>query len=492
MTPAAPHDPLYEYQMLQTRRQFFSRLAQTVMGGVGLAALHGLAGEAMGAVAPARGVLGAPHFAPRARRIIYLVMSGAPSQLETFDYKPEMTSREDQDLPESVRGEQRLTTMTSEQSRFPIAPPQCEFRQFGRNGTWVSEHLAHIGGVVDDLCIIKSMHTEAINHDPAITFMMTGAQQPGRPSLGAWLSYGLGSLNRDLPAFMVLHSSWPGQKDTQALFNRLWGTGFLPSEHQGCSLRPTGDPVLYLADPHGVDRTTRRHMLDRLAKLNQIHYEEIGDPETNARIAQYEMAFRMQSSMPDMVDIGDEPRHILDLYGPNVTVPGTYASNCLLARRMAERDVRFIQVYTRGWDVHQRVRQDTAEMCRDIDQPTAGLILDLKQRGLLDDTLVIWGGEFGRTVYSQGNLQSDSFGRDHHPRNFCMFLAGGGIRPGISYGETDEFSYNITANPVHVHDLNATILHLLGIHHEQLTYRFQGRDFRLTDVHGTVVRDLLA
>jgi hypothetical protein len=322
--------------------------------------------------------------------------------------------------------------------------------------------------------------------------MMSGVQQPGRPSIGAWLSYGLGSLNDDLPAFMVLHSSWPGTKNTQALFSRLWGTGFLPSEHQGCSLRSKGDPVLFLADPNGVDPQTRRQMLDRLAALNQMHYQEIGDPETNARISQYEMAYRMQTSMPELVDFSDEPDHILDLYGPNVNTPGSYAANCLLARRMAERDVRCVQVYTRGWDTHSNVRKDTAEMCRDIDQPTAGLIRDLKQRGLLDDTLVIWGGEFGRTIYSQGNLQSTSFGRDHHPRNFCMFLAGGGIRPGITYGETDEFSYNITRDPVQIHDLNGTILHLLGIDHKRLTYRSQGRDFRLTDVHGSVVKGLLA
>ena len=490
-------DPLYEYQMLQTRRQFFARAAQTVMGGIGLAALNALPGStawatAPGAAALGRGVLGHPHFAPRARRVIYLVMSGAPSQLETFDYKPKLKALHDKDLPDSVRKGQRLTTMTSGQKRIAIAQPQCEFRQFGTQGVWVSENLKHLGGIVDDLTLVRSMHTEAINHDPAITFMMTGTQQPGRPSIGSWLSYGLGALNDNMPSFVVMHSSWPGEKNTQALFNRLWGTGFLPSEHQGCSLRSKGDPVLYLTDPAGIDRATRRQMLDRLTHLNREHYEEIGDPETNARIAQYEMAYRMQMSMPELVDISREPAAVLDLYGPNVKTPGTYAYNCLMARRMAERNVRFIQVYTRGWDTHSRVRKDTEEMCRDVDQPSAGLIKDLKQRGLLEDTLVVWGGEFGRTVYSQGDVNSPNFGRDHHPRNFCMFLAGGGMKPGVVHGETDDFSYNIVKDPVHVHDLNATILNRLGIDHKRLTYRFQGRDFRLTDVHGELVTPLLA
>ena len=490
-------DAMYEHLMLQTRRQFFARTAQTVMGGLGLAALHSLgAAEAMasipGAAAGARGILGQPHFLPRARRVIYLVMSGAPSQLETFDPKPQLKEQHNKDLPDSVRKGQRLTTMTSGQKRLAIAQPQCQFRQFGSQGVWVSENLQHLGSIIDELTLIRTMHTEAINHDPAITFMMTGTQQPGRPSIGAWLSYGLGSMNDNMPAFVVMHSSWPGEKNTQALFSRLWGTGFLPSEHQGCSLRSKGDPVLYLADPDGVDRATRRQMLDRLTHLNQAHYDEIGDPETNARIAQYEMAFRMQMSMPELVDISREPKAVLDLYGPNVTKPGTFANNCLLARRMAERDVRFIQVYTRGWDTHSRVGKDTAEMCQDVDQPSAGLIMDLKQRGLLEDTLVVWGGEFGRTVYSQGDVNSPNFGRDHHPRNFCMFLAGGGMKPGVVHGETDDFSYNIVKDPVHVHDLNATILDRLGIDHKRLTFRFQGRDFRLTDVHGEVVRPLLA
>ncbi len=489
MNHTPPTHPLYEYQMLQTRRQFFSRTASTLMGALGLAALDAVSAPAP---QPARGLLGQLHFAPKARRIIYLFMSGAPSQLETFDYKPRLAELHNQELPASVRQGQRLTTMTSGQGRLPIASSFTGFKQYGRAGAWISDLLPHIGGVVDDLCIIKSMYTEAINHDPAITFMMTGAQVPGRPSLGAWLSYGLGSLNANLPAFVVMQSSWPGKKNSQALFSRLWGTGFLPSEHQGCSLRPKGDPVLYLSDPDGVDRPTRRRMLDKLSLLNSTQYREIGDPETNARIAQYEMAYRMQMSMPELVDFRDEPQSVLDLYGSNVKTPGTYAANCLMARRLAERNVRFVQVYTRGWDTHNNLRKDVAEMCHDIDQPTAGLIRDLKQRGMLEDTLVVWGGEFGRTVYSQGDLSKPNYGRDHHPRNFCIFMAGGGVKAGIVHGETDDFSYNIVKDPVHVHDLNATILHQIGVDHERLTYRFQGRDFRLTDVHGHVVKDILA
>lgn len=355
----------------------------------------------------------------------------------------------------------------------------------------MSELIPNIASIADKICIVRSMFTEAINHDPAMTFIQTGSQQPGRPSLGSWLSYGLGSLNASLPSFMVMQATWTGRKEAQALFERLWGAGMLPSEYQGVTLRSVGDPVLYLSDPPGVERTTRRSMLDRLAHLNRSTADKIGDPETSARIAQYEMAYRMQTSVPELVDTSDEPQHVKDLYGPEVDTSGTYASCCLLARRMAERDVRFIQIYHRGWDQHGALPATIRRQCSDVDQPTAGLIRDLEMRGLLDDTLVIWGGEFGRTIYCQGALTKEDYGRDHHPRCFTIFLAGGGIKQGHVHGETDDFSYNITKDPVHVHDLNATILHLLGVDHERLIHRYQGRDFRLTDVHGNVIHDLL-
>jgi len=484
-------DPQREYQNLLTRRQFFGRTT-VGLGTIGLASLLQEDLAAAPAGAPEKPALAQPHHRPKAKRIIYLFMSGAPSQFETFDWKPKLIDMFDQDLPTSVINGQRFTTMTSGQKRFPIAPSMFKFAQHGQNGTWVSELLPYTAGIVDDICVVKTVNTEAINHDPAITYIQTGDQRPGRPSLGAWLSYGLGSMNRDLPAFVVLTASWTGRKDAQALYNRLWGAGFLPSRHAGVALRSQGDPVLYLSNPAGLDQGTRRQMLDALNQLNEQEYQAIGDPEIQTRIAQYEMAFRMQTSVPDLTDISDEPQHILDLYGPEVTKPGTFAASCLLARRMIERDVRCVQIFIRGWDQHGNLPNDIRKQCHDVDQGQAALIKDLKQRGLLDDTLVIWGGEFGRTTYCQGTLTKTNYGRDHHPRCFSMWLAGGGIQPGITYGETDDFSYNVVENPVHIHDLNATILHLLGINHERLTFRFQGRDFRLTDVHGNVVKDILA
>ncbi len=473
-------DPRLVHEMLLTRRQLFGMGAK----GIGVAALASLLdGELLGASRPAE---------PAAKRVIYLFMSGAPAQMDMWDYKPGMAEYFDMELPDSVRGGQRITTMTSGQDRFPVAPSIFEFAQHGEAGTWVSELLPHTAGIVDDLAVIRTMHTNAINHDPAITFMMTGHEFPGRPSMGAWLSYGLGSVNQDLPAFVVLHSSWTGRREAQALFSRLWGAGFIPSEHQGVSLRSSGDPVLYLSNPPGVSSETRRRMLDGLAELNQTRYERDGDPEIQARIAQYEMAYRMQTSVPELMDIADEPQHILELYGPDVKKPGTFAANCLLARRLAERDVRFTQIFHRGWDQHEILPRNLTAQCRDIDQACAALITDLKQRGMLDETLVVWGGEFGRTTYCQGRLTESNYGRDHHPRCFTMWLAGGGIRGGVNLGKTDDFSYNIVSDPVNVHDLNATILHCLGIDHERLTYRYQGRDFRITDVHGKVVRQILA
>jgi hypothetical protein len=438
------------------------------------------------------GVLPALHHKPTAKRVIWLFMADAPSQLDLFDYKPKLTEQFDKDLPDSVRMGQRITTMTSGQARFPVAPSIFKFAQHGKAGAWLSELLPHTATIVDDITIVKSVHTEAINHDPAITFIQTGSEIPGRPSLGSWLSYGIGSPNQDLPAFVVLHSKLASGSQPQALFSRLWGSGFLPTRHQGVALRSSGDPVLYLSNPPGVDPETRRRMLDGLAALNQKRLEVKGDPEIQARIAQYEMAFRMQTSVPELTDISDEPQAVLDLYGPEAKDPGTYAYNCLLARRLAERGVRFTQVFLRGWDHHGNLPKQIPDLSKAMDQPTAALLKDFKQRGMLDDTLVVWGGEFGRTVYSQGTLTSDNYGRDHHPRNFTMWLAGGGVKAGVVHGETDDFSYNVIDKPVHIHDLNATILHCLGIDHTRLIYRFQGRDFRLTDVEGNVVREILA
>ncbi|MCA9146682.1 MAG: DUF1501 domain-containing protein [Planctomycetales bacterium] len=484
-------DPRIEHRLLQTRRHFLGRATT----GIGAAALSSLLSDVAPAASPPGndlGVLGKPHFAPKAKRVIYLFMSGAPSQLVMYDYKPKMDDLFDTDLPESVRMGQRLTTMTSGQTRFPIAPSMFKFAQHGQNGTWMSELLPHTATIADDIAVIKTVHTEAINHDPAITYIQTGAQIPGRPSMGAWLSYGLGSMNQDLPSFVVLTSSWSAKRDAQALYERLWGAGFLPSRHAGVALRSVGDPVLYLSNPDGVSADIRRKMLDGVAALNQQQFDSIHDPEIAARIAQYEMAYRMQTSVPELSDISGESEQTLNMYGPDVHKPGTFAANCLLARRLAERDVRFVQVFIRGWDQHGNLPSDIRLQCGDIDQPCAALINDLKQRGMLEDTLVVWGGEFGRTIYCQGGLTKTNYGRDHHPRCFTIWMAGGGVKPGITYGETDDFSYNIVDKPVHIHDLNATILHNLGINHERLTYRFQGRDFRLTDVHGKVVHDILA
>ncbi len=487
-------NPLQNYLAQETRRYFFGRCAAGLGAGALATMLNSPAWGSDGnpAISQSLGALPSLHHAPKAKRVIWLFMADAPSQLDLFDYKPSLQQHFDKDLPDSVRMGQRITTMTSGQARFPVAPSIFKFQQHGKHGAWLSELLPHTAGIVDDIAIVKSVYTEAINHDPAITFIQTGSEIPGRPSMGAWVSYGIGSPNQDLPTFVVLHSRLASGSQPQALFSRLWGSGFLPTRHQGVALRSSGDPVLYLSNPPGVDSDTRRRMLDGLAVLNQKRFESIGDPEIQARIAQYEMAFRMQTSVPELTDIAQEPKSVLDLYGPEVTDPGTYAYNCLLARRLAERGVRFTQVFLRGWDHHGNLPKQIPDLCKSMDQPTAALIKDLKQRGMLDDTLVVWGGEFGRTVYSQGTLTQDNYGRDHHPRNFTMWLAGGGVKGGMVYGETDDFSYNVIEKPVHIHDLNATILHCLGIQHERLTYRFQGRDFRLTDVHGKVVTDLLA
>jgi hypothetical protein len=435
---------------------------------------------------------GLPHFTPKAKRIIYLFQSGAPSQMDLFDPKPQMVAHQGEDLPASIRQGQRLTTMTSGQKTFPVASSAFKFNQHGDSGMWFSELMPQMSKLADRWCMIRSMHTEAINHDPAITFCQTGAQLAGRPSIGSWVSYGLGSENRDLPAYVVLTSFGSGRKDDQPLYDRLWGSGFLPSKHQGVKFRNTGDAVLYLSNPPGVSTATRRSTLDRLAELNTQRHQQIGDPEIQARIAQYEMAFRMQASVPDLLDIADEPQHVLDAYGPDVKRPGSYAANCLLARRLAERDVRFVQLFHMGWDHHGGLPAAIRGQCHDTDQPTAALINDLSQRGLLEDTLIVWGGEFGRTIYSQGALTKENYGRDHHPRCFTVLLTGAGIRSGLTFGETDDYCYNIVSDPVHVHDLNATIMHLMGVDHERLTYRYQGRDFRLTDIHGKIVHPVLS
>ncbi|MBI1940069.1 MAG: DUF1501 domain-containing protein [Acidobacteria bacterium] len=482
-----------EYKKVLTRRQFFGLSSS----GIGVAALASLLspkalGSGTAGDSKTGGLAGLPHFAPKARRVIILHQSGAPSQIELFDYKPKLEKMVGTELPDSVRMGQRITGMTSGQDSLPVAPSIFKFSRHGQSGAWVSELLPHHSKIADDIALIKSMHTEAINHDPAITFFQTGSQQPGRPSMGSWTSYGLGSENQNLPAFVVLLSQANALNTDQPLFSRLWGSGFLPSRYQGVRFRSSGDPVLYLADPPGIDRTTRRRMLDTVAQLNRIRHEAFGDPEIDTRIAQYEMAYRMQTSVPSLMDLSDEPQHTFELYGPDSRKPGTYAANCLLARRLAERGVRFIQLYHRGWDQHFDLPRDISLQCKGVDQPSAALIQDLKQRGLLEETLVVWGGEFGRTVYCQGRLTSNNYGRDHHPRCFTMWLAGGGIKPGITLGETDDYCYNIVADPVHVHDLQATILHCLGIDHTRLTYKFQGRDFRLTDISGEAVTKILA
>ena len=431
---------------------------------------------------------GFPNTVPTAKRVIYLFQSGGPSQIELFDHKPQLNKLHGTDLPDSVRVGQRITTMTSWQDGLPVTPSIYSFARHGRCGAWMSELMPHTARVADDLCIVRSMHTEPINHDPAITFMQTGSQLAGRPSMGAWLAYGLGSEVEDLPAFVVLLSGMKGQP----LYDRLWGSGFLPSTYQGVKFRSVGDPVLYLSNPPGIDRPTRRRTLDDLAQLNQIQLDEFGDPEISTRVNQYEMAFRMQTSVLELTDMSDELQRVLDMYGPDCLRPGTFAYNCLLARRLAERGVRFVELFQRGWDHHNSLPTEMQKYCQATDQAAAALVVDLKQRGLLNDTLVVWGGEFGRTVYCQGRPTPGNYGRDHHPRCFSMWLAGGGSRPGLTYGETDDYSYNITRDPVHVHDLHATMLHCLGIDHTRLTHKFQGRNHRLTDVAGKVVTDLLA
>ena len=488
-------DPCRECELLLTRRQLLGRMAT----GIGTAALASLlspnlfAADENGPATAGKGVLKNYHFAPKAKRIIYLFMSGGPSHIDLFDYKPRLKELHGTELPASIRMGQRITGMTSGQKSFPCVAPMFKFSQHGKNGTWLSELLPHTAEIVDDIAIVKTLNTEAINHDPAITFIQTGNQQPGRPSMGAWMSYGLGSENENLPAFIVMISQGSGNKVDQPIFSRLWGSGFIPSQYQGVRFGTGRDPVLYLSNPAGIDADTRRRMLDGVNALNQMSEQTFGDPEINTRIAQYEMAFRMQTSVPDLADISKEPKHILDMYGiDDKGTDGGFARNCLLARRMAERGVRFIQLMHRGWDQHSDLPHQIRGQCKDVDQPSAALIADLKQRGLLDDTLVIWGGEFGRTVYSQGQLTKDNHGRDHHGRCFSMWMAGGGIKPGIVHGQTDDYCYNIVEKPVHVHDFNATILRCMGINHEKLIFKFQGRNFRLTDVHGKVVEELLA
>ncbi len=464
-----------ERLLSMTRRHFFGKAG----GGVGVAALSSLLAEEV------------PHLAAKAKRVIYLFQSGGPSQMELFDYKPRLKDLAKTELPDSIRGGQRLTGMTSTQTSFPVAPSLFQFAQHGKSGAWVSELMPHLAKVSDEICFIKSMYTEAINHDPAVTFFQTGFQIAGRPSIGAWLSYGLGSENKDLPAFVVMISQGSGNPNDQPLADRQWGSGFLPTKYQGVKFRSMGDPVLYLSDPPGFPTQARRRFIDDLAQLNNVELEQFGDPEIATRIAQYEMAFKMQSSVPELVDLSKESPKTFEMYGPDSRKPGTFAANCLLARRLSERGVRFVQLFHRGWDQHNFLPKQLPGQAKDVDQPCAALIQDLKQRGLLDETLIVWGGEFGRTVYCQGKLTVDNYGRDHHPRCFTMWMAGGGVKGGMTHGETDEYCYNIVRDPVHVHDLHATILNRLGIDHTRLTYKFQGRHFRLTDVRGEVVSKIL-
>ena len=482
-----------ELDLHLTRRQLFGMAAR----GIGVGALASLLrpevlAAAMNEVRDPKtgGLVGLPHFAAKAKRVIFLHQSGGPSQLETFDYKPGLEKFQGTQIPDSVRMGQRVA-QTMGQSTLPVARSLYGFKQHGKSGTWVSDLLPHTAKIADDITVIKTMNTDAINHDPAITFIQTGFQQPGRPSMGAWLSYGLGSENQNLPAFVVLLSQAHALNTDQPLFSRLWASGFLPSSFQGVRFRAGSTPVLFLDDPPGITQRTRREMIDAVGKLNAMRHEAYGDPEIETRIAQYEMAYRMQTSVPELMDLSKEPESTFELYGPESRKPGTYAANCLMARRLAERNVRFIQLYHRGWDQHRDLPRDIKLQCEGTDQPSAALVTDLKQRGLLDDTLVVWGGEFGRTVFSQGKITESNYGRDHHPRNFCMWVAGGGTKNGITLGETDDFSYNIASDPVSVYDLQATILHLMGIDHKKLTYKFQGRDFRLTDVHGELVNKLI-
>lgn len=484
------HPELSQEERKIDRRQFLTKTSLG-LGAMALGSLMGM-NQLMGKGAPALPVgegLGLPHFAPKAKRIVYLFQSGGPSQFETFDYKPRLQGMFGQELPSSVRQGQRLTGMSAQQSALPITPSLYKFNQYGESRAWVSELMPRTAEIVDDLCFVKSMFTEQINHDPAITFFQTGHQLAGRPSIGSWLSYGLGSENQNLPTFIVLVSKNQGG---QPLYARLWGNGFLPTEYQGVQFRSGGDPVLYLNNPENYDGADRRQMLDYLKQMNELQNSAYGDPEVNARIAQYEMAYRMQTSIPEVTDMSDEPDYIFDMYGEDSRDSGSYAANCLLARKLLEKGVRFVQLYHQGWDHHGGLPSGIKAKCRQTDQANAALVKDLKQRGLLEDTLVIWGGEFGRTVYSQGKLTATNYGRDHHPRCFTIWMAGAGIKPGFSYGLTDDFSYNIVENPVHVHDFHATLLHLMGIDHERLTFKHQGRRYRLTDVHGHVVKDILS
>lgn len=479
---------LLQHGLNINRRKFLSRMSI----GLGSAALGSLLipGLFEGSAEEEAGFIpGIPHFAPKAKRVIYLFQNGAPSQLETFDYKPTLNKMMGQDLPESVRQGQRLTGMTSGQKSFPLVGSYYKFNQYGQSGAWVSEIFPHMAKVVDELCIIKSMHTEAINHDPALTFFQTGAQQGNRPSMGSWVSYGLGTENKNLPAFCVLLSR--GKGNGQGVYSKLWSNGFLDSIHQGVQFSSGENPILYLQDPDGMDREARRKMLDKVAALNEIQLKNFGDPEIATKIQQYEMAYRMQTAVPEIMDVSKESDDIVKLYGSECLMPGTYAANCLLARKLSENGVRFIQLYHQGWDQHGNLPNEMRGQAKDVDQPSAALITDLKQRGLLDETLVIWGGEFGRTNYCQGAMSEENYGRDHHPRCFSIWMAGGGIKPGMVYGETDEFGYNIVKNPVHINDFHATILNQLGFDHERLTYRFQGRRYRLTDVSGTVIKDII-
>jgi hypothetical protein len=489
--------PLEEFRLAQSRRSFFGETGLR-LGGVTMAMIA--AQRAAGSDASSKNVeqvhpplAGFPHFAPKAKSIIYLHMNGGPSQLDTWDYKPALQAHFDKDLPDSIRKGQRITTMTSGQTRLPVAPSMFKFARYGKCGTWASELISRTAALSDDLAVIRSVHTNAINHDPACTFVTTGSEVPGKPSIGSWLSYGLGSESNNLPSFVVLTPRWSSKSAAQALFTRMWSSGFLPSKHTGVALRSVGDPVLYIDNPAGVSSQNRRAMLDTLGELNRRNFDRFGDPETQTRIAQYEMAFRMQSSVPELVDLSGETKETLDMYGPEVSKPGTFAASALLARRMVERGVRVVQILHRGWDQHGSLPSEIRLQCYDTDQPCAALLTDLKQRGLLDNTLVVWGGEFGRTVYSQGALTSTNYGRDHHPRNFSMWLAGGGIKGGLVYGETDDFSYNVVDKPCHVNDLNATVLHCLGIDHQRFAFRFQGLDQRLTGVlPQQVIQDILA
>ncbi len=471
-----------------SRRQFLSQNAL----GLGSIALTGLMNEGKAAYFSKGGKISFPNKSPKAKRVIYLFQSGGPAHTDLLDPKPQTAGRFDEDIPDSVFGTQRVSGMVANQSRFPYVPSMFNFTKSGTCGTPISDLMPHTQKIADDICVVNSMWSEAINHDPAITFLQTGGQLPGRPSMGAWLDYGLGSANEDLPSFVVMTSVPSKGKMGQGLLARLWGPGFLPSKHQGVQLRNGADPVLYLRNPEGMTGKARRTYLDGLARLNEAALEVSGDPEIDTRIAQYEMAYRMQSSVPELADLSDEPESTFELYGEEARKPGTFARNCLMARRLAERDVRFIQLYHRGWDQHGNIHGQLPIQCRDTDQASAALITDLKQRGLLDDTLVIWGGEFGRTPYAQGSPKPDAYGRDHHGKAFSIWMAGGGVKGGMSYGQTDDYAFNVTDKPVHVHDLHATILDLLGIDHTKLTYRFQGRQFRLTDVHGHVAKDIIA